>query len=74
MMMAEKQVICKCGHPSLLRSGKDWCAKCGRPLFYDGRDRGRYRRNTLFVTGALLAGIGIVVYLFMEMIVAHIGG
>lgn len=74
MTLSIKQVTCSCGHSLEIQDRKEWCTKCGRPVFYNPRDGSQHRRNTIYVTLMLLAGIGMVVFFFMEMIVANTGG
>jgi hypothetical protein len=67
------KVTCSCGHAFYIQGRKEWCAQCGRPVFKNPKDNARHRRSTYFFTLMLLAGIGLAVYFFMEMIVANIG-
>lgn len=74
MPLTSKTVKCTCGWDVELQKNKDWCDKCGRPVFYYPKERTRHRMNTYFVTLMLLVGIGVFTYFFIELVMVNLLG
>ena len=70
MGLPDKDVTCDyCGHTFLSDRRRDWCEKCGRPVFQDAKSR-REHKLTKFVVILGVAGVfGFIAYIFIEMIV-----
>ena len=45
------------------------CVKCGKYVFYNEQEARSHRTNTIYTYVMFLAAIGLVAYLFIEMIV-----
>jgi hypothetical protein len=75
MKLPPKEVTCDCGNTSVVEKQKSWCAKCGRPVFYDKKDKTRHKLNTLYYVAIMLAVITFITYVFLELIVTpFLGG
>jgi hypothetical protein len=74
MTRATKQVDCKCGHTMTLNINKLRCIKCGAFIYYDEKERRRHRTASIYITVMLALGIGILGYLFVEMIIEPLFG
>ncbi len=68
MPMPPKDITCKCGHTTTLESAKLLCIKCGKYVFYNDKEKRRYKLTTYYTVGLFLLAFGILTYLFMEMI------
>ncbi|MFZ0243154.1 MAG: hypothetical protein WAL90_16050 [Desulfobacterales bacterium] len=67
-------IECPCGHVTTLQTKKLRCIKCGKFLFYDDKEKRRHGTNQIYFVAMLSAAIGIVTYLFVEMIVRPLFG
>lgn len=74
MPLPSKTVTCSCGQDIELKRNKDWCDRCGRPVFYDSKDKNGHRLNTYFITLMLLLGIGVITYFFIELVMVNLLG
>jgi len=68
MQFKSKDVPCPCGHVTTLTSKRLLCIKCGKYVFYDENEKRSYRRNALYVTSLIVLSLGLIVYLFVEMV------
>ena len=57
-----------------LQSKKLRCVKCGKFVFYDDKEKRRHTTNQFYVVAMLALAIGIITYLFVEMIVEPLLG
>lgn len=64
-----KQIVCKCGHSFDSQQHSNWCAKCGRQLFYDERDQRKSRFNNIYIMSLIALVFFFLVYFFIELIV-----
>ncbi len=71
-LLPAKDVRCKCGHTTTLSTRKLMCIKCGKYVFYDESERRRHRNQMLYMTAMLALGLGVFVYLFIEMVAVNI--
>jgi uncharacterized paraquat-inducible protein A len=69
MPLPSKQIHCQCGHVTTLQSKKLRCIKCGKFLFYDQKEKRRHITNHIYAVAMLALGIGIIAFLFIEMII-----
>jgi hypothetical protein len=74
MPLLSKEIQCPCGHVMTLQSKKLRCIKCGKFLFYDEKEKRRHTTNQLYIVAMLVSAIGIITYLFIEMIVRPLFG
>ena len=42
-----KDIKCQCGAVINTNKNKRWCEKCGKPVFYNPKDMGRDKINTI---------------------------
>jgi hypothetical protein len=63
-----KEITCACGHASTLTSRRLLCIKCGQYVFYDEKERRSYRYQSWYVTAMIVSALGLMVYLFVEMV------
>jgi hypothetical protein len=47
---------------------KEWCSKCGRPVFKNPEEKRQHKFNQLYIMGAVAVGIGTLAYFFIELI------
>jgi hypothetical protein len=45
------------------------CIKCGKFIFYNEEEERRHKTTQFYTVAMLVAAIGIITYLFIEMIV-----
>ena len=69
MPLSPKDVRCRCGHVSSLNLRKMRCIKCGKFIFYNEEEERRHKTTQFYTVAMLVAAIGIITYLFIEMIV-----
>ena len=69
MPLPPKDVRCSCGHVTSMQLRKLRCIKCGKFIFYNDEERRRHKTTQLYAVAMLAAAIGILTYLFVEMIV-----
>ena len=74
MPLPPKEVQCACGHVSSLKIKKLRCIKCGKFIFYDELEKRRHRNAQIYAVAMLAGAIGILTYLFIEMIVTPLFG
>jgi hypothetical protein len=74
MPLPSKEIQCPCGHVMTLQLEKLRCIKCGKFLFYDEKEKRRHTTNQLYIVVMLVSAIGIITYLFVEMIVRPLFG
>lgn len=74
MPLPSKEIQCQCGHVMTLQSKKLRCIKCGKFLFYDENEKRRHTTNQIYFVAMLVSAIGIITYLFVEMIVRPLFG
>jgi len=74
MPLSSKEIQCPCGHVITLQSKKLRCIKCGKFVFYDEKEKRRHTTNQLYIVAMLVSAIGIITYLFVEMIVRPLFG
>lgn len=74
MPLPSKEIQCQCGHFMTLQSKKLRCIKCGKFLFYDENEKRRHTTNQIYFVAMLASAIGIITYLFVEMIVRPLFG
>ena len=69
MRLPSKEVVCQCGHVSVLETKKLLCIKCGKYVFYNPQEKRRHQAKTIYAVVMLALGLGFITYLFLEMIV-----
>ena len=74
MPLPPKEVQCPCGHVTTLELRKLRCIKCGKFVFYDEKEKRRHKNAQVYAVVMLAAAIGILTYLFIEMIVTPLLG
>jgi uncharacterized paraquat-inducible protein A len=74
MPLSSKEIQCPCGHVITLQSKKLRCIKCGKFVFYDEKEKRRHTTSQLYAVAMLALAIGIITYLFVEMIVRPLFG
>jgi len=70
--LTPKEVTCDCGHTFTIDRRRYWCEKCGKPVYYDLREKHQHKYNTLLVYGIFLAAITFLTYVFIELIVKNL--
>ena len=68
MQMPPKTVTCRCGHTFTATRDRNWCEKCCEAVYYHEKDKNKYRMNSIYVVGIILAVITFLTYVFMELI------
>lgn len=63
-----KELTCECGNRFISRQRSNWCRACGKQLFYDLKDKNKGRTNQIFFMSVIVLVIGLIAYLFIEMI------
>ncbi len=74
MGLPPKEVVCQCGHASLLETKKLLCIKCGKYVFYDDQEKRRHQKRQIYGVVMFALAVGFVTYLFIEMIVSPLLG
>jgi hypothetical protein len=67
-----KQIVCKCGHGFTSQQYSNWCAKCGRQVFYDPRDQRKGRFNNIYIMTLIVVVAFLLAYFFIEMILVPV--
>lgn len=67
-----KQIVCECGHSFTSEQYSNWCAKCGRQVFYDSRDQHKARFNNIYIVLAIAAAFGLIAYFFIELLLTPV--
>lgn len=68
MALKHKQVTCRCGHSFIIDRNRSWCEKCCEAVYYDAKDKNKYRLDSLYVVGIIVAVVTFLTYVFMELI------
>jgi len=68
MGKVEKTLTCDCGQTIVSARPKEYCPKCGRPVFADPAQQRRHKASHFFIWAAFLLTLTFIVYLFVEMI------
>ena len=66
--LAPKTVNCRCGHSFTSDRYRSWCEKCCDAVYYDEKDKNKYRNQNIYVVGIILAVITFLTYIFIELI------
>ena len=74
MPLPPKEVQCPCGQVTTLKLRKLRCIKCGKFVFYDEKEKRRHKNAQVYAVVMFAAAIGILTYLFIEMIVTPLLG
>ena len=74
MTLPAKDVACDCGNILTLNRKRDWCTKCGQPVFYNPKDKKWHKINKIYILAMFAAVICFVTYLFFEMIAIPLVG
>ncbi len=70
MPLKPKQVTCQCGNTFVSSRDRIWCEKCADAVYYHDKDKNKTKLNNIYVTGVIVAVVGFLTYVFMELI-AH---
>ena len=70
MTLTPKIVTCKCGHSFSSHRDRSWCEKCAGAVYYHDKDKNKEKLNHIYVTGLIVAVMGFLTYVFVELI-AH---
>ena len=68
MSLAPKEVTCRCGHSFITDRERSWCEKCCDAVYYRKKDKNRYRNNSMYIVGIIIAVVTFLTYVFMELI------
>lgn len=68
MSLAPKEVTCRCGHSFITDRERSWCEKCCDAVYYHKKDKNRYRNNSMYIVGIIIAVVTFLTYVFMELI------
>jgi predicted nucleic acid-binding Zn ribbon protein len=68
MALKHKQVTCRCGHSFVIDRDRIWCEKCCEAVYYNEKDKNKYRLDSLYVVGIIVAVVTFLTYVFMELI------
>ena len=68
MSLKPKQVTCQCGHTFITTRDRSWCERCADPVYYHLKDKNKNKWNHIYVTGVIVAVVGFLAYVFMELI------
>jgi hypothetical protein len=74
MPLPPKEVTCECGHTMTLTIRKLFCVKCGKNLFYNEKEKRRHQFGTIYTVGMFALAVGLITYLFVEMIIRPLFG
>ena len=74
MRLPPKEIVCKCGHASIIESKKLLCVKCGKYIFYDPQEKRRYQIKSTYVVVMFALALGFLTYVFIEMIATPLLG
>jgi len=67
-----KEITCDCGNRFISQQRSNWCRACGKQLFYDSKDKNKGRTNQIFFMSVIVIVIGLIAYLFIEMIITPV--
>ena len=67
-----KQIVCTCGHSFTSQQHSNWCAKCGRQVFYDARDQRKKRFSNIYIMALIALVFFLLVYFFIELILTPV--
>ena len=68
MSLTPKPVTCQCGHTFTSSRDRSWCEKCASAVYYHEKDKNKDKLNHLYVTGVIVAVMGFLTYVFLEII------
>jgi predicted nucleic acid-binding Zn ribbon protein len=68
MSLAPKEVTCRCGNSFITDRERSWCEKCCDAVYYHKKDKNRYRNNSMYIVGIIIAVVTFLTYVFMELI------
>jgi len=68
MSRPPKEVFCDCGHSFTIDKKRNWCFKCGEPVFYNPADKKKHKRFTYYIYIITVLVILFLTYLFIELI------
>ena len=68
MALDAKKVTCRCGHSFETNRYRSWCQKCCDAVYYDDKDKNKYRLDSMYVIGAIVAVVTFLTYVFIELI------
>lgn len=74
MSLPEKELTCACGYTFKAVKKRNWCDKCGKPVFYDKKDAIKNKANTVVVISAIAFVFMFLAYIFTEMIAGPLLG
>jgi len=66
--MSNHSLTCPCGHKFSSEKEKDYCSKCGGPVFLDPKKQRWHKMNTYYVYAITLCVVTFLTYIFIEMI------
>jgi hypothetical protein len=68
MALRPKTLTCRCGHTFSTDRYRTWCQKCCAAVYYDKKDRNKFRFDNMYVVGIILAVVTFLTYVFVELI------
>ncbi len=68
MALNPKQLTCRCGHTFTTDRYRTWCEKCCEAVYYDAKDKNKFRLDSMYVVGIIVAVVTFLTYVFMELI------
>ncbi len=66
--MDAKEITCKCGNVVVVDGERNWCRKCGDPVYADPKRQKRHRLNSLYLTVLFIGSITFLVYVYLELV------
>lgn len=66
--MNAKEVSCSCGFKMTLSTPKLRCEQCGKYIFYDEKEKSRHRTSVVYTAILFVSALGLIAYLFVEMV------
>jgi predicted nucleic acid-binding Zn ribbon protein len=68
MALTPKQLTCRCGHTLTTDRYRTWCEKCCEAVYYHEKDKNKFRLDSMYVVGIIVAVVTFLTYVFMELI------
>jgi hypothetical protein len=68
MSLTPKAVTCDCGHTFTSNRDRSWCERCANAVYYNEKDKNKYKLSNMYITGVIVAVITFLTYVFMELI------
>ena len=68
MSLTTKAVTCDCGHTFTTNRDRSWCERCANAVYYNEKDKNKYKLSNMYITGVIVAVITFLTYVFMELI------